>query len=769
MSVFGVPPQNPPGAAPSKAVMMPGPFASVFPAPADTSQQNPPHPQPQKGQNAPLYGLQPVFFSPQPNPPVLSSHEQNTFNAPPSVFSRTAGMQQSFGSQNTLTVTPSIQKTVLPSNSSASGLSAPVFGVSSAFGTCPIPDNASARSTAPASTSVFQQFSQKGDVLQKPQRSTTFGMPKSGMNTLNPAVALPQPSQPFTMASPVFSKEESGNVTFNPMASGAKRGRGGSTPFGGRGAGRVDVVPSQFGENSPRRARKEPPPTPPQQKLKFSSAFVAPVPAPATKGSWQPRQPVQEQRQMTTGGIATEQLLSTRVFSAFMRKILDESDVIREEAADFLEDAFFGVVGSHGSGEFPTALQQMLAVWHEVKETQPQSSIKGEHWVVLFALGCHVNFLTNTILAEANEQQGTADADNNNNDNTNKEDSNDDNGGAGGQKDIVLGNKWAALTNSCTYANIMCDIFLQLFSNQAENHVPYSVLPFVLRRVRNTFELANDEGVLAVQSNMKTTLLKLYRYVRVPTLQQEQHSVVERQRTAAYACVLGELMLHSYAPSGRDEFVQSFHQHCSNMTEIRCALYHHYAHNLLQESLTDNVIQEAMELLARAFVILPESAKENKRLLFLKLTACGLALGRVPLPEEQEAYDVAELEDLIVAVRSSNWMLFDIAMRNNSEFYVQCGIHNVLQVVGKRISLLMVVKYYVNSFSSRLHVQDMIDYYEMPFTLYEGCHVWLLPLLVEKRINGVMESGVLVLSSANPFDAYSKEALTALATRDQGE
>ncbi|RNF04919.1 hypothetical protein TraAM80_04988 [Trypanosoma rangeli] len=624
------------------------------------------------------------------------------------------------------------------SATAAAGLSAPIFGTTTAFGTSSTPIHGGTQGTAPAprsafGASVFQQSSQRGDGLQTAQRLFTLGVTPSGGGTMLPPTVLssqlPAP-QPLTVPPPVFPKRESGVLSFNPMAPGAIRGRGRGVNFGRRGAGRVDVAPS--------------------------SVFTAPATPSSVKGTWQPRISKQNQPQTDVGASAAGQLLSTRVFAAFMRKILDENDVRREEAADFLEDAFFGVVGSYGGGAFSMVLQQMLAVWHTLRDTHQVSSVKGEHWVALFALGCHLNLVSMTILAGETEEDGGADVDKTNNDNTNSS-------GAGDRKRLILGNKWAALTNGCTYANLMCDIFLQLFSNQAENHVPYSVLPFVLRRVRNTFELANDEGVFAVQSNMKTILLKLYRYVRVPTLQQAPQSEVERQRTAAYACVLGELMLHSYAPSGRDEFVQSFHQHCGNMIEIRCTLYHHHAHNLLQEPLTDAVIQEAMGLLARAFVIVPEDAHENKRLLFVKLAACGLALGQVPLPEDQAAYNLTELEDLIVAVRSANWLLFDIAMRNNSEFYVQCGIHNVLQVVSKRIALSMVVKYYVGSFSSRLPVQDMIEYYRLPFTLHEGCHVWLLPLLVEKRINGVMESGVLVLSGSNPFDAYSKEALIALA------
>ncbi|ORC88683.1 uncharacterized protein TM35_000151140 [Trypanosoma theileri] len=549
---------------------------------------------------------------------------------------------------------------------------------------------------------------------------------------------------------PAFPRDSHSAVMFNPMSIAAKRGRGGGV-LSGRGAGRGESIFTRAAV-LPNSIHTSPSATPQATKHRHHQ-YQQQQQQPSNQHQQQQQQQQSSNQEQYKQGVSDTkgQLLSTRVFIAFMNKILDENETRREEAADILETAFFGVVGSHGSAEFPIALQQLLSAWRILKDSRSQSLSKGEHWVALFALGCHLNFVSSTIRSAEREQQ---------------QQSSSQQISDGSQRSIVLNHKWSVLSNSCTYANLLCDICLQLCTNQSESHMPYGVLPLILRRARNTFELANDEGVFSVQTNMKTILLKLHRHVRVPVIQQEPQSIVERQRVASFAYVLSEMLLHSCAPPDSNMFIQSFHQYCGDMVEIRCTLYHHNAHNLLQEPLTDVAIEQAMELLARAYVILPDTATENKRLLFVKMTACGLALGKIPPVSEQDLFNLTELDDLIVAVQSSNMRLFNAVMDKNSEFYVRCGIHNVLQVVGKRISLLMVVRYYMNSFSSRLPVQDMLDYYQMPLTLQEGCNVWLLPLLVEKRINGVMESGVLVLSSANPFDEYNHEMLKAFAAKN---
>lgn len=741
MSVFGASPQTtPPTTAPPTPAVFSTPFGSSFFNPPDFAQQ--------QSQHSPRHTS---------NSPVFQPRGRHVFGGP-AVFPVSSSGTAVFGAQDIMPgVAPSVSTTsVLPSAVEPPPFRAPLFGAASSFSAASMaatpnsgltPTSAthtttsstSATAAAPPNcvfpSSVFQEATHSGNPHKTP-RPVAFGMQEGGGGVLNTTPF----SQPYAAASTVpFARREQSPQAFDPMTVGPKRGRGGVFA-GGRGAGRARGVPPISVTPPAEKMGVQQQPLP---QLKRPSMFTM-----DSNSRPPPQQQQQRQEQQPTVTVtAKDQLLSTRVFAAFLGKIVDDDEAIRESAAEFFEDAFFGVVGNHGGGaEFSTALQQMLTVWQTMKKKQPHFTLKGEHWVALFALGCHLNFVTSTILAGEAEQRASG----------------------AEQRSFILQNKWAALTNICTHANLMCDISLQLFSNQSENRVPYSVLPFILRRVRNTFELANDEGVLSVQSNMKATLLKLHRYVRSPSLQREPRSVVERQRAAAFACVLGEMMLYCCVPADSVQFIASFHQHCSSMVEIRSTLYHHHANNLLQEPLTDGVIEQAMELLARAFVIVPEDAKENKRLLFVKLSACGLALGRVPSPEEVEAYDVTELEDLIVAVQSSNLQLFNIAMRNNSEFYVQCGIHNVLQVVGKRIALLMVVKYYASNLSVRLDVQDMIDYYNLPLSLHEGCHVWLLPLLVERRINGVMESGVLVLSSANPFDQYGKEALVALDARERG-
>ncbi|KAG8345983.1 hypothetical protein ERJ75_001523500 [Trypanosoma vivax] len=736
--------------------------SSVFSSSFGSSPPNSHKPASPFSSTAPV--LPPPVFPQATSQPVLSSNALHTDMA-----TRSDG-------ESTASAMPRFPPTPTSRRRAGSGFQPPpVFGTTSAASPCgpgvlavpggvlwsntrvnTAPSSEPARAASVFASSAFQQGSHASDQSSNPVLDSTAAMVARGQTTSKPTpfvhgknavVTAAKATVPAKMGSHkkkwngVFPNshaqdDSQGVLGRAPAGSGVKREREGDLATESESDGVHSTVVADGVQSSV--------PVHPQGHLtsRQSAQLLLSVGTGKGKGLESP-----------DGG----QLLSTRVFTAFMHKIMENSDAQREAAVEHVEKAFFGVVGSHGNGHFPAVLQQMHAAWNALKKKNSGqgkqcSKIKGEHWVALFAIGCHLNLLTSTICNEG----ALTDA-------------------AGGndlvkrQQRVILEDKWSAMVNGCTYANLLCDICLQLFSNQRDSHAPYSILPVVLRRVRNTFELACNEGISTVQPNMKSVLLKLHRYVRVPPPKQESGSVVERQRTAAFAAMLGEMMLYRCAPPDSAQFIEAFHQRYADMAAIRCTLYHHCADNLLQEVLTDTVIQQAMELLARAFVIAPNEPRANKQLLFVKLTACGLALGRVPSLDIRNTYDETGLEDLIVAVQSSNLPLFTLAMQNNSELYVRCGIHNVLQVVGKRIALLMVVKYYATCFSDRLPVKDMIDYYRLPYSLSEGCYVWLLPLLVEKRINGVIESGVLVLSGTNPFDDYGKNALIEISSKNTDE
>nr|CCC95168.1 conserved hypothetical protein [Trypanosoma congolense IL3000] len=449
------------------------------------------------------------------------------------------------------------------------------------------------------------------------------------------------------------------------------------------------------------------------------------------------------------GNAVGKELLATRVFTAFMSNIMSTDESVWEGSEEHIEGAFFGVVGSHGMADYETTLQQMHKSWVILKKLrgnhQPQLvQLPGERWVVLFSLGCYLNLVTSTI------QEGDVASKFGGNEEMKK------------LRCTILQDMGNMLIDCCTYANLLCEICLYLFCNQKETHAPFCILPIVLSRARTVFELACEKGISSVQSNLKSILLKLHRFVRVAPPKHGSQSVVEKKRIVAFAALLSEMMLYNSAPPESNHFVEAFHQHYGDMVNIRCALYRNSADKILQEPLTDVMVHQAMELFARAFVLADSEAKEKRQPLFVKLAACALALGRIPPAAFLQSFDNSGLEDLVVALQSCNLRLFNLAMLNNSELYVRCGVHNVLQLVRKRISLLMVVKYYSLCFSDRIPVQEMVEYFKLPYTLLEACNVWLLPLLVEKKINGVIESGTLVLSSTNPFDEYSVDTLRML-------
>lgn len=76
----------------------------------------------------------------------------------------------------------------------------------------------------------------------------------------------------------------------------------------------------------------------------------------------------------------------------------------------------------------------------------------------------------------------------------------------------------------------------------------------------------------------------------------------------------------------------------------------------------------------------------------------------------------------MMAVRSANMTLYELALRNNAMYYVQNGIHNALCFVRKRIALLMVVKFYMyKQCDSRLRVPEMIAFHNLHYvTLFEA-------------------------------------------------
>lgn len=458
--------------------------------------------------------------------------------------------------------------------------------------------------------------------------------------------------------------------------------------------------------------------------------------------------------------------LASRTFVSTLRKLSSPRPEVREEIGEELQQVFFGVVGKCGVHcSFEKTVCELLALWKREKargntSTNVLQTMREELWVAVFAIGCQLNFMLSVLTDPAASLSC----------------------GHGELAAVALSlraNPIEALGNASVYANQLTDLILELYQRSDEYQTPYALLPLALRRVRTVHDEAAARGVFKAPSNLKTVTSKLFsvlcRKVKASVVQYEdpQHratsrwllmynSVVECNLVMAFAQLVYEMVL-SEAPSNDDitRFVEAFHLSFASSLEQRCMLYYSQALLLLQQPLDTTTLHAAADLLARATVCLPEDAPaENRRLLLLKLTSVHLALGRIPSIEDLGLFMVPELTDAVVAVRAANLALIDLAIRRQAEFFVRTGIYSVLLSVRERVSLLMVVRYYLHRRrDSRLNIEEMVKHFGLPYTAMEAAMVWLFPLLVKKLINGVIDHHALVLSSTNPFDEYAVQTL----------
>eukprot|EP00796_Vickermania_ingenoplastis_P007438 gene7438-5237_t len=223
-----------------------------------------------------------------------------------------------------------------------------------------------------------------------------------------------------------------------------------------------------------------------------------------------------------------------------------------------------------------------------------------------------------------------------------------------------------------------------------------------------------------------------------------------------------------------DNFVESFHTLFPSARQERCYLCFQRADVLLKGSLTPLVLERVVQLLVTALALCGDGPEErqSRRLLKLKLLAAQLARGyvctsEVPSDGQQERttsedeldWSPVELLDVIVAVKAASLPLLDVALRHNSVFYVQTGIYNPLQYLRLRIQLLMVVKFFMYAPREKprqLKIADLVAFHHLPYSVVEAVSLWLLPLLEEMWLHGLvdMKEGYLLLDKKTPFKFY---------------
>ncbi|CAJ1025665.1 hypothetical protein, conserved [Leishmania lindenbergi] len=453
------------------------------------------------------------------------------------------------------------------------------------------------------------------------------------------------------------------------------------------------------------------------------------------------------------------------------------------DVARALEQAFFGVVGSEGvHGNFGMTAGEMLALWYgqvrpmlSGRDTHGSddggSAFPGEMWIALFALGTYLNTILSTLQSGKTGSRAASSS------------------ASASMTDLAAykaglrAHPTEALTDACHYANELSELLQALFQRGDEADAPpYSVIPVVLRRVRSVFEEATARGVATVQSNLNTVTSKLFsvlnRRVKTSAVQPLGTPGEAPRWLLTYDSKEKENLLHSFAylimemiaadaPMNDDVelFISAFHEGFPSALAERCMLYYRHACALLRQPLCMSLVEEAAALLVKATVVYPPNAPlHNMRVLLVKLLATELALGRLPPDEDWLALDVPQLIDVVNALKTARLDLLDAALATHGPFFVGAGVHNVLCLARQRLALLMVVKFYLtHGCESRLCVSEMVRYHRLPYSTVDAGVAWLLPLLVEKQMNGVLDHDYLILSAKAPFDAYQREALADAA------
>ncbi|KPI86976.1 hypothetical protein ABL78_3967 [Leptomonas seymouri] len=594
----------------------------------------------------------------------------------------------------------------------------------------------------------------------------------------------PRPADGPASAVAPLPSAQGGRGGAGAAGDGGHRGRSRDGGRRGRRRGR-SPSPSESADGPRPGAEGRAAPPPPSSAQPFH--FSIPAPRHAQQQQMQRPAAVSRPERLVLPSLPPDEKqwsLATRVCKSFLLQLVSaaamgapSSSAGRETgAAEALEQAFFGVAGREGvAGDFSSCAGEMLAVWQaHVRPIVAGSKVPGsaappfpgETWVALFALGTYLNAIVSALASPGSSTLTSARAD------------------LAAYKAALRDHPVEALTDACHYANELSELLQTLFQRGGEAEAPpYSVLPVVLRRVRTVFDEANARGVVTVQSNLNVVTSKLFamlnRRVKATAVQALGSTADKPPRwLLTFDSKEKESLLHSFAhlvsemiaadaPVNEDVelFTAAFHECLPSALAERCMLYYRRACALLRQPLRMRQVEEVAELLAKALAVYPPDAPaSNRRVLEVKLLTAELALGRLPSDRDRIALDAPQLIDVVNALKTSRLDLLDAALKMHGPFFVQIGVRNVLMLARQRVALLMVVKYYMaHGCENRLHVAEMVRYHRLPYSSAEAGMVWLLPLLVEKCMNGVLDHEYLILSGKAPFEEYPRELLASAA------
>ena len=453
------------------------------------------------------------------------------------------------------------------------------------------------------------------------------------------------------------------------------------------------------------------------------------------------------------------------LFHEHIKALLHPDSDQRERGMVNLEKALFDQIGAH---TFAASLlrDMQLVVTNDVISKIPSSVAPSlfKLWVPIFFLGSNVNSLVR--LAETIHRGESR------NDDCDDEHSDD---GIGSKLDKLL-------TLACERANTMVEKLSEIASTALKRSpsgaavsgmlMPFSAIPIVLKRHRDTFDTALQlRGLTGINANSQAPSLLRHLRMAAPQPLDAPPTTLTAEMTA---CAMVAVICENCASRNMlSEFIfrysESFLKHCRHLA-LPCStlLYRLGAANISNHTSKEKFAQ-SFDYFAQSLDLCPEDHLSNRRLIFDSLCMCGIALAKLPDDDTLQQFGAEdELLDLIRAVRCANLELFEVAVRNNLVFYIERGLAGVLHTIRSNILAGMVMKYYdevqsknPHQQNNRLDVGSMLVHYRWNgLEVDEACALWLLPLLLQPRIKGAIHSGgTLLLNPKQPFYEITDAAL----------
>ncbi|KAL1447836.1 hypothetical protein WDU94_012368 [Cyamophila willieti] len=185
-----------------------------------------------------------------------------------------------------------------------------------------------------------------------------------------------------------------------------------------------------------------------------------------------------------------------------------------------------------------------------------------------------------------------------------------------------------------------------------------------------------------------------------------------------------------------------------------------YKYYVGRKAMFDSEYDKANEYLTFAFQRCHKASKKNKRLILIYLVPVKMLLGFMPTRDLLERYNLLQLWDVMVAVKSGHITQLTEAMNKHGTFFIQCGIYLILE------NLKMIT--YRNLFKKvyNIHKNPVIELHQFLLALrfvegkhmdLEDTHCIMCKLIHDGQVKGYISLAhqKVVLRKTDPFPKLS--------------